>query len=444
LKPVVQDGLPSGTHIPGIATEMSRSNAGVGCTLPVSMPVSKGRARARSVLSRFSVLALAGAIACQGETAGDDGENQQDVSLLDLPARVIVSEGLGEDGLEFNTSELRVRRDLTMLFSVTYQPGDFDWRTQDLADERSDVLFAFDYGSGIVRELFVAPADDRLIVPLPLLVDQERLYTSTIAPDANAIRITELDLTTGVPLARGEVSAVWELCQAVAGDDYYFDSGGELRVARDVTATALVSDLETVGSAEELCPSAGFGSLDGRLVVLEAPTASDASHDTIALWAVGEGGRDSSPLVSVQVSQVSLGTEGERAPVVAIADDGLYILASDFVSIAIWFVPYARRPGEPGVAAGTTAPTPVSRMEIPFFAGVVPFEGSAISFDTIAGFAAIDRVLAASIRLLEEAGGQRFFWNALVIVDLEANRADLLELGFSRLSDFSLVRSPLL
>lgn len=407
------------------------------------MDVSKGRARARSTLSRMvSMLALASAIACQGETEGEESENQQDVSQLDLPAPVIVSEALGENGLEFNTSDLSVRRDVTMLFSVTYQPGDFDWRTQDIAQERSDVLFAFDYRSGIVRELFVAPVDDRFIIPLPLLLDEERLYTSTISAGADATRVTELDLSTGVPIAQGEVSAVWELCQAVAGGDYYFNGGGELRVARDVTTSGVRSDVEVLGSADQFCPSAGFGSLDGSLVVLDAPTESAAMPDTIALWALGDGGREGSPLVSVQVSEVSLGTEGERAPVVAIADDGLYVLGSDVVSIAIWFVPYSRRPGEPGVAAGTTSPTLVSRMEIPFFAEVVPFEGSVISFDTIDGFAAIDRVLAVPIKLLEEAGGQRFRWSALVILDLEANRVDLLQLGFSRLSDFSLVRSP--
>ena len=52
-----------------------------------------------------------------------------------------------------------------------------------------------------------------------------------------------------------------------------------------------------------------------------------------------------------------------------------------------------------------------------------------------------DGVLAAPIRLLEEAGDQRFTWSALVILDLEANQVDLLGFGFARLSDFSLVRS---
>lgn len=65
-----------------------------------------------------------------------------------------------------------------------------------------------------------------------------------------------------------------------------------------------------------------------------------------------------------------------------------------------------------------------------------------ISFDAITGFGAVDGVVAAPIRLLEEAGGQRFNWNAFVILDLEANRVDLLGFGFTRLSDFALVRSP--
>lgn len=402
------------------------------------------------------LLALAFATGCQSDSGAGEGSGAgappQDINMLDMPAPVLSYESIGEAGVEFNTSEFRVRRDVTMLFSVTYQPGEFDWRSQELAEERSDVLFAFDYGSGIVRELFVAPNDDRLPIPLPVLVDERRLYTFTvtqvlpvvIGENANIIRLTELDLSTGVAVGEGEVTTRGEACRAMAGGDYYFRNMGELRVARDVTASGLAGGVETVGSADELCNSAELGSLDGRLVKLDAPAVTDPTRDNIELWAFDdEAGRlESTPLVSVRTSDVSLGTEGERAPIFAIADDGLYVLANDLVSLAIWFVPYQRRPGEPAGSSDPQTPTLVSQIELSFFADIVPFENSVISFDQVQGFAAVDGVLVAPIRLLEEAADGRFTWSALVVLDSESNQVDLLGFVFARLAGFGMVRSP--
>ncbi|MEM7436784.1 MAG: hypothetical protein AAF436_16640, partial [Myxococcota bacterium] len=122
-------------------------------------------------------------------------------------------------------------------------------------------------------------------------------------------------------------------------------------------------------------------------------------------------------------------------------DDGLYVLSSDFVSIAIWFVPYARRPGAPAGDYSPQPPSLVTRIEIPFFAAIVPFEGSVISFAVIHGFDVVDGVLAVPLRLLEEAGSQRFVWDALVMLDPEANTVDLFNFG-RLLQAFGMVRSP--
>lgn len=390
------------------------------------------------------LLAVAAAVGCgEGDGANGGGEDgpgiPEDVSILDTPARIVDPGTIGPNGLEFDASAFRVQRDLTLLMSISYRAGDLLLGTGEITEQPRDAIAVFDYGSGIARELFVAPSEGRFSVPLPILLDGPRLYTS-ITPLEEEVRIIELDVESGASLTDSLVPSPWGQCQAIAGGDYYFDWLGEFFVARNVTTTGQVDGVTAIASAEDFCPSAGFGSLDGSLVVLDAPTESDPDFDTIELWAVDGGARQSTPLVSVAANDVSLGTAGERAPVVAIAEDGLYILASDFVSIAIWFVPYQRRPQESGGRPAPQSPMLVTRIEIPFFGEIVPFDGSVISFEVIYGFAVVDGVLAVPLRLFEEAGSQRFFWDTLVMLDPASNAVDLFSFG-RLLEAFGMVRS---
>ncbi|MEM9727938.1 MAG: hypothetical protein AAF997_05085 [Myxococcota bacterium] len=392
------------------------------------------------------LLSLATALGCSGEDGNGDGGDDEprvpdDVSMLDSAGVLVGPPTRGPEGLQFDTSEFRVERDLVLLLSFAYGPGDLVFGTDELAEESREVIAAFDYGSGLAREIYLAPTAGVFRDAPPIVLDGQRLYTSTLSTDTEEVRVIELDVETGATLTESVVPSPWGGCQAVAGGDYYFTWLDDFLVARDITTPGAVDGVTAIASAEEFCPAAGVGSVDGRLVVLDAPTELDPAVDTIALSAEEAGVRQSSPLASVPVSEVSLGTEGERNPVVAIADDGLYVLASDFVSISIWFVPYARRPSAPDGSGEPEAPTLVTEMSIPFFSPIVPFEGSVISFQRIHGFAVVDGVLAVPLRLLEEAGSQRFVWDTLVMLDPQANSVDLF--SFGRLLDgFGMVRSP--
>ncbi|MEM7436345.1 MAG: hypothetical protein AAF436_14390, partial [Myxococcota bacterium] len=328
-----------------------------------------GRMKVLSVWQLVLLVTLT-TLGCGGGDGADGVDDDEpaiptDVSMLDTPGMVVSPGTSSPEGFAFDTSAFRVSRDLTLLMSISYQPGDLLLGTDQLTQERREAIVAFDYGRGIARELYVAPTEDTFAASLPILLDGRQFYTSLTSLVDSETRIVELDVESGATLTQSVVPSPWGQCQAVANGDYYFDWLDEFLVARDVTTSGTVAGVTAVASAADFCPSAGFGSLDGNLVVLDAPTEERPGADTIDLWVVESGARQSPPLVSVAVNDVTLGTEGERAPKVAIADDGLYVLSSDFVSIAIWFVPYARRPGAPAGDYSPQPPSLVTRIEIP-------------------------------------------------------------------------------
>lgn len=375
------------------------------------------------------VAALSLQLGCAGDENGGGNGGPTDLQALDTEAPTIVRElDANDDRLRFNPSQFRVKQNLTLVFSTRTELRGPDGFAGDLVDEVRDAIYAFDYGTGMSRELVRASNEDRFVVPLPVSIDQGLLYYATIPEDTENMRVTGLDPWSGAFTGETEIDGVFGNCFVAAGGDLYFDSGGlSLVAARDFIDGGRISTFDPIGDAELCRTSEGLASLDGTAVLVEAPTALDPMVDTIRLVALdpASGAPEPTPLLSVPVSSVSLGTEGERPPVLAVEDDGLYVLASDFLAMEVWFVPYDRRPGEGSSTGSGAPPERLARIEVPFFADVIPTEGPLGVFDP-AGLAAVDGVVALPVIIEEQAGDGRFFWGFLVMIDAPNQRYDLL------------------
>ncbi|MEM9388485.1 MAG: hypothetical protein AAGA68_25815 [Pseudomonadota bacterium] len=110
-----------------------------------------------------------------------------------------------------------------------------------------------------------------------------------------------------------------------------------------------------------------------------------------------------------------------------LADDGLYAIAYDFVSIELWYIAYGRRPGDSS-DAGESTPELLGRIEMPFFGEIIPGH-STLSVEEIYTFASRGGVLTLNLRLREEAGDGTFFWGPMVVADVYEDAVDLIDLG---------------
>ena len=386
-----------------------------------------GRARNRRLLTTYGV--VAGLSALAGCAREESGGEPADLEALDTAATTILRE-LGEDGelLRYNASQFRVREDLTLVFSNRIEPNRRDGFAGETVDEVRDVAYAFDYGTGRARELVRVPTEDRLSFELPGWMDRGLLYYATISQDVENMRVTGLDTRSGAFTSNTVIDAVYGNCFVVAGGDLYFDPDGlSVAAARDIATRDRVTALDPIGGRELCLSPENLASLDGTAVLVQTPTRREPMVDTIRLVALdpASGTPEPTPFLSVPVSSVSLGTEGERPPALSLEDEGLYVLASDFVSMEVWFVPYDRRPGDPVGSGSDAEPERLARIEVPFFADVIPTEGGLAIFDP-RGFEAVDGVVALTVRIEERAGNSRFFWDFLVMIDTRNARFDLL------------------
>ena len=394
------------------------------------------RADPRKLRPSTTLLIIAGALTAHFGCAADDGEGSGngsdgpvDLQSLDSAAPTI-SRDLDEAGelIRYNASQFSVKQGLTLVFSSRTPDNGFDGFRGETVDEIRDVIYAFDYGTGVFRQLVRAPNEGRLVFPLPVSVDRGLVYYATVAEDAESMRVRGLDPESGALTSETEIGSVYGSCFVAAGGDLYFDPGGlSVVTARDFPERDLVSSVDASGGPELCRRSGDLVALDGTAVLVEAPNDLDPSRETIRLVALdpASGTPEPTPLLTVPVSSVTLGTEGERPPVLAVEDDGLYVLASDFLAIEVWFVPYDRRPGEAPGSGSTEAPERLARIEVPFFAEVIPTEGGLAVFDPV-GFAAVDGVIAMAVVIEESAGSGRFFWGYLVIIDTPNELVDLL------------------
>jgi hypothetical protein len=376
------------------------------------------------------VAGLSAPVGCASEESGGTGSRgPSDLEALDTPATTILRE-FGEDGelLRFNPSQLRVREDLTLVFSNRIERNGRDGFADETVDEVRDVVYAFDYGTGRARELVRVPTEGRLALEPPGSMDGALHYYATIAENAESMRVTGLDARSGASTFDTIVDAVYGNCFMVAGGDLYFDPDGlSVAAARNIDSRERITTLDPIGGRELCRGPENLASLDGTAVLVQAPTRFDPMVETIRLVALDplSGIPEPTPLLSIPVSSVSLGTENERPPILSLEDDGLYVLATDFVSMEVWFVPYDRRPGEASASGSNAEPERLARIEVPFFAEVIPTEGGLAIFDP-RGFEAVDGVVALTVRIEESAGSSRFFWGFLVMIDTQNERYDLL------------------
>ncbi len=356
---------------------------------------------------------------------GDASGNSEPgvVSGLAVAAPVQIA---GERGglLGLDTDGLRVKRDVSLLYVTGNNDGDYNAFLQDVVDTRRDDIFALDYATGTTRQLFTRQATGTTIIPLTLFTDGARLHHLFFA-GGTSLFLQELDSTTGNLISETELGFLAGDCLAVVGDNFFYALGDDFFVVRDFAAQGFVAEGQRLADAS-VCGD-GVTVLDGALVAVEHPTDDDPTLERITAWEIdsqtGErlGALATAPAAGLTDQAVF------REPRVVVADDGIYAIAYNFVSIELWFIGYGRRPGEAG-DAGTSVPELLGRIEMPFFAGVIPGNGT-LSVDEVFTFAARSGVVALNLRLREDAGDGTFFWGPMVVVDVYGDAVDLIDLG---------------
>lgn len=362
-----------------------------------------------------------------GGTGGgaSQGGTPAALSGLNMPAPVTVP-GVTGGLLSLDPSRLNVRRAVDLVFSTGHNPGSYDPFLRDVVNERRDDIFALDWATGRTRQLVTRRPSGSVIFPLPLFTQGPRLYYAYPEFDGGfSVFLEEIDPQTGGLVSQTQISAALERCFVVVGDDFFFGQGDEFVVVRDFASRGFA---EPEALAEVSVCGDAMASLDGALVALEYP-ADETSTKDLTAWEVDPqtGERLAPPLAAVP-SDVLRDQNGFQVPRVVVANDGIYALAFDAVTLELWFIGYARRPGEPDDGAASPPPELLGRIEMPFFAEVIP--GAAIlSVEEVFSFAAEDGVVSLNLRLREEAADGTFFWSELVVADVYADAVDLIDLG---------------
>ena len=374
---------------------------------------------------------LAAALACTADGAAPlDPPPQPDERPLGLgevsePAELVLAD-LDLYGLD--PAELSVRRPVDLLLSTARDAGEREpFQGRDV-DEAQTGLFAFDWATGTTRTLIVRTPSEASLAALRVLRDGERLYALHPVRRGGSLGtlVEEVSLAGGA-LARREIDEVPEDCVAVMGGDLFFRSGDAMRAIRNVGNGGAALEPELLGPTEAC--GRRLAAIAGELVALDHPTEIEPA-ERIAVWALSpETGARTHSLLDVGAADL-YGPEGYRPTRFALAPDGLYAVVRDAGGLEIWFVAWARRPGsQGGGAAPGEPPRRLTRLAVPFFAQVVPFEGSTLAIDEVSHLGADGGVLAMTVRIEEQAGERRFLWNALLVADVYRGKVDLAELG---------------
>ncbi len=337
--------------------------------------------------------------------------------------------------LRLDPAQLTVDRSMTLVLSRTDLPGDRNPFNGETAEERKDTLYALDYQTGEMRLLIDEPTDGRLNSPLLLVSGGDQPHYVTFLGSLADSFLNRVELGSSGEKTAVAIQAYPETCAAIAGDDFYFVGRQELRVARDFMTETQPVTFESL--ADKTACGLGIFSLDGQPVRLDR-TAGFGGAESFVLSALDPQSAEAEPGPLAEIPVSGLSTD-VRPPLFAVADEGFYVLATDFVDVELWRAGYARRPG---LLAGTDAPPAATRLgsfDVSFFSELV-FGGGAISIDSIFGFSVRDNVLALGVRILEDAADGRFTYAALLMADLETEDVDLI--SFGTVHSFELFATP--
>ncbi|MEM9385518.1 MAG: hypothetical protein AAGA68_10685 [Pseudomonadota bacterium] len=388
-----------------------------------------------AAVTTLALLSALGLSACGGGDAGNapsetnpgsgaSGNSEPSaVSGLAVAAPLqIVGERAGR--LALDTSALQVKRDVSLLFVTGNNAGEFNPFLQEVVGSRRDDIFALDYTAGTARPLFTRQASGTTIIPLTLFAQGSRLHQLYFG-GGTSLFLQEIDSTSGNLISETELAFLAERCLAVVGEDFFYAIDEDFFVVRDFAAQGFVAQGERLAHAN-VCGD-GVSFLDGALVGIEYPTDESPNRERITAWEIDtQTGERLAALAETPASALT-DQAAFREPQVALADDGIYVLAYDFVSIELWFIGYGRRPGEAGDADPST-PELLGRIEMPFFANIIPGDGT-LSVEEIFTFAARGGVVTLNLRLREQAGDGTFFWGPMVVLDVYEDAVDLIDLG---------------
>jgi hypothetical protein len=314
----------------------------------------------------------------------------------------------------FARSDLNVGRAPRIIVSNATRPGELDVILFELTVQRRDALYAVDYGTGLVELLRQEPNEGRLALPVPVLVEGDRLWLLTVSEDASRTTVRRIDPSDGSVRAEGEVSGAVEGCGAVLEGDFFFTRQDVLLVARGIEGAT--STVEPVRLSDASSCGGGLVVFQGGLVSLDRPVAGSP----LRLWPVdpSSGDRGPGPLVEIDSGAWNAGLTEPGAPAFAFADGGVYVVSHDAGNLDLRYFPVAGG-GDPDLRL---------HLEPSLFAELL-LGPATLSIERTTFLDVQDELAVVGIRLLEDAPDGRFFWHVWVVADLRAGAVDVLSLG---------------
>lgn len=373
-----------------------------------------------SIVASALLVGVAALVGCGDEEEGETGPKP---TGFGGPAPVVVPD-LSGPLLRIDPAELAVKRALTLVISRTDRAGDRNPFTGEVADARRDALYRLNYETGAMQLVREEPTEGRLSFPLFMVSGDDRPYYLTLANTFDSATLHAVDLAPGGGVSETQLQPTPELCEVVTGGDFFYVAEGQIQVARDFTAET--GPVTAQPFAERSACALDLFALDGWLVRLDRITEPGGEVFVLQALDPTTAQLQSAPLAQIPVSEL---TDDVRF---AVAEDGLYALTRDQVSIELWRAAYARRPGDPVPADPISPPAAerLARVEPVFFAELI-FGSGLISIDSVFAFSVRDGVAAFGALVLEDAPDGRFIYAGLVMTELATEAVDLISLGGS-------------